>query len=193
MGTIDAQHDNLDARDVSALTECMTVLEDVGPVADDDEMYEVTTESGSTYVVDLAGDEAHCGCKDHQFRASTCKHIRRVRMATGRRTIPGWVNFDAVDPQLGQHVAGEPRVAMADGEGGTRTMSASTPPATFGYDTEEVDGGVLVYDPTIDKPGKRLVGLAIEDREAMRSSLIKLGHGVGAIHQLEQFDVEEVR
>jgi len=33
-----------------------------------------------------------------------CKHLRRVDYARGVEPIPTWVNRDAVDDELGQHV-----------------------------------------------------------------------------------------
>jgi hypothetical protein len=96
-----------DQRDVRALTECMTVLEHGGDV------YDVTTESGSSYRVDAV--ESRCTCPDHQYREVRCKHIRRVAFATGERAIPAWCQTDAVDPQMGMHVDGGPRQVASDG------------------------------------------------------------------------------
>lgn len=96
---------SLDDRDVRALRECMTVLPTDAPG-----LYEVTTESGSTYRVDAEGQS--CMCPDARHRDARCKHIRRVAFATGQRPLPTWIDTDAVDPQLGLHVAGP---VMADG------------------------------------------------------------------------------
>lgn len=94
----------LSDRDVRALTECMSVLSDVGIVDGADEMYTVVSESGQTYTVDL--ETGACDCADAFYRhpKDGCKHVRRVRFATGRRSVPEWVNDDAVDDQLGLHV-----------------------------------------------------------------------------------------
>jgi hypothetical protein len=56
-------------------------------------IYEVESDSGHTYAVDLL--EARCSCPDHQMRGVRCKHIRRVALeitggnvpAPGRRAI----------------------------------------------------------------------------------------------------------
>ncbi|MFC7133759.1 MULTISPECIES: hypothetical protein [Salinibaculum] len=107
----DKPHDSstdLDQRDVRALTEKMTVLPRGGDV------YSVTTESGSEYRVDAL--EGRCSCPDKQHNLSDderCKHERRVRFATGQWQVPAWVDTEAVDPQLGEHV--ETTAAAADG------------------------------------------------------------------------------
>lgn len=59
--------------------------------------------------------------------------------------------------------------------------------------TESVDGGVLVWENAADAPGRRLVGFAaVENWDKIRSELIRRGIGVGALHQLEEFDYQEV-
>jgi len=47
-------------------------------------LFEVTTESGSAYTVDLR--EPACTCPDFEYRESVseCKHIRRVRIEVGQ-------------------------------------------------------------------------------------------------------------
>jgi hypothetical protein len=94
----------LSDRDVRALTECMTTLEDVGMVAGAERMYTVISESGQCYTVDVS--TGACDCADAFYRDPTdgCKHARRVEFATGRREIPEWVNREAVDGELGEHV-----------------------------------------------------------------------------------------
>ena len=94
----------LEDRDVRALTEYMSVLSDVGMVAGAEGLYTVVSESGRSYTVDI--ETGACDCDDAFYRnpKGGCKHVRRVRFATGRRAIPGWVNEDAVDDQLGQHI-----------------------------------------------------------------------------------------
>ena len=111
----DTDHD-LDERDVRALTECMTVLADIGAAAGADDMYVVTTESGRSYTVDVR--HGMCGCPDAEQRdpEGGCKHVRRVEFATGERPLPAWVSLDAIDEQLGTHVDG-PRQAATDGAG----------------------------------------------------------------------------
>lgn len=106
--TTDAQS-TIDDRDVRALTNPMTVLDDVDPVADelpavagDRGVYLVVSHSGAEHVVDAT--EPRCTCSDFEYRDVRCKHLRRVAFATGERTLPDWANDDAVDDGLGDHV-----------------------------------------------------------------------------------------
>jgi hypothetical protein len=89
----------LDERDAAALTEFMTTIP-----TDTPGFYLVVSASGSEYRVD--GRHGSCECPDarHRDPDGGCKHIRRVRFATGRREIPEWVDPDAVDPQLGEQI-----------------------------------------------------------------------------------------
>ena len=94
--------------DYRALTEYMTVLEDGDVRARAaDGLYTVTTESGSTYLVDP--ELPACECPDFEYRDRRCKHIRRARFALGWRPIPYYVDEDDVDPNLGEHVRGGDR------------------------------------------------------------------------------------
>ena len=83
---------------------------------------------------------------------------------------------------------GDPQI-IADG--GVQTRRAET--KADNYSVREVEGGAIVRDHGIDKPGCRPVGLVIEDRAALRDELTRLGIGVGAIHQLDEFTRDEVR
>ncbi|QPV63885.1 hypothetical protein I7X12_04440 [Halosimplex litoreum] len=116
--------ETIDDRTVRALTECMTVL----PMGGD--VFEVVSESGSSYRVDARRDI--CDCPDYEYRddIDRCKHVRRVAFAMGEQTVPSWVERDAVDPQIGEHTDGEgPRFAneqspIADGGSrATETMA----------------------------------------------------------------------
>jgi hypothetical protein len=100
--------DVLDEVDARALTQYLTVMDDVGRVRDAPGLFLVVSESGSEYLVDAR--DAACECPDSQYRdrSGGCKHIRRVLFATGREAIPAWVDRDDVDDQLGQHVDGDP-------------------------------------------------------------------------------------
>jgi len=94
----------LEDRDVRALTEYMSVLPHIECNGNADGLYSVVSESGRTYTVDV--ELGACDCDDAFYRQPDggCKHVRRVRFATDRRSIPEWVNRDAVDEQLGLHV-----------------------------------------------------------------------------------------
>jgi hypothetical protein len=89
--------------DYRALSEYLTVLEDGDVRARSaDSLYTVHSASGETYLVDAA--QRACECPDHEYRNRTCKHVRRVEFATGRRDVPEFADDAAVDPQLGLHV-----------------------------------------------------------------------------------------
>ena len=122
----DSDHVEFDERDARALTQYLTVLDDVDEARGADDIYVVVSQSGSQYTVDLRYEARTC--PDAEYRDVECKHIRRVKFATGARPIPAWVSPDAVDQQLGEHVDG-PR--MADGgavtvatDGGTEFVVA---------------------------------------------------------------------
>ena len=93
---------DLDAIDVRALTQYLTVLDDVGRARDAEDLYVVVSESGNQYLVDIRAGT--CGCPDHRYRDRRCKHLRRVAFATGDREIPEWVDRTNVDDHLGLHV-----------------------------------------------------------------------------------------
>ncbi len=107
MAAVEAPIEPLSDRDVRALTECMTALDDLGAVAGADGLYVVVSESGRSYTVDVSNGA--CTCDDAFYRspAGGCKHVRRVEFATERREIPAWVDRSAVDDQLGRHVCDE--------------------------------------------------------------------------------------
>jgi len=77
----------------------------------DDRFHVISGESD--YVVDLVAKT--CRCPDALHRGTECKHQRRAAFASGRRPIPAWVETDALDDDLGEHVAGQPRRERADG------------------------------------------------------------------------------
>lgn len=119
--------EELSERDARALTEYMTVLPEGGDV------FSVTTESGAEYGVDAR--QGRCTCPDHQYREVRCKHLRRVVFARGERPIPSWVDPDAVDPDLGAHVDGTPRVetvrpAVVRADGGVVSDDSPEAPDT---------------------------------------------------------------
>ena len=107
MAAVQTSADVLDRRDAAALTECMSVLDDIGWARDSPGLYLVVTESGACYRVDH--QEGRCNCSDQFYRNPTggCKHVRRVQYAIQEREIPDWVNQSRVDDQLGEHVQGD--------------------------------------------------------------------------------------
>jgi hypothetical protein len=106
---------DLEPRTVRGLTEYLTVLGDIGRARGADDLYLVVSQSGSEYLVDARDDV--CECPDYEYRTPDggCKHIRRVRYATGEHPIPTGLAPTALDSHLGQHVAGTPHVAIPSG------------------------------------------------------------------------------
>jgi hypothetical protein len=91
-------------RFAAALTEYMAVLPEEGVAADAPGLYAVVSQSGSQYIVDTEGRS--CDCPDARHRDRTCKHQIRALVASGEWPVPGWVERDAVDDQLGLHCEG---------------------------------------------------------------------------------------
>jgi hypothetical protein len=102
--------EQLTDRDVRALTEVMSVLSDTGKANGADDCYLVVTESGSSYFVDTRTEA--CECPDARHRDIVCKHLRRVGYATGERPIPAYVNREAIDDGLSEHVDGCPTICV---------------------------------------------------------------------------------
>jgi hypothetical protein len=96
------QATDLDDRDLRALEECLTVLDDLDRAAAHDDEYLVVSQSGKEYLVNTTHGE--CECPDHEYRDARCKHLRRVAFATGERTVPAGVD---ADPLLGEHVTAQ--------------------------------------------------------------------------------------
>lgn len=100
--------DPLDDIAIRALTETMSVVGWIDRAQDAPGLYEVITQSGSQYLVDLQAGS--CECPDARYRNRTCKHQLRCAFEVGEREIPEWIDPDSVDRQLGVHVrSGEPR------------------------------------------------------------------------------------
>jgi hypothetical protein len=165
----------LNDREQRALTEHMDIYED-DPAAGPTEV--AVYNDGARYIVSPATD--FCTCKFRQFNpGETCKHAYRVQFET-TRDIPSWVQPDALDDWL----SADAQPVMADGGMVSERDS---------LETERVNGGVLVWDRDIDKPGRMLAGFSdVTDWDAIRSELVKRGIGVGAIHHKEVYDPAEV-
>jgi hypothetical protein len=85
-------------RDCRALSELLAVYE-FAPA-----MYWVYSEEGREYTVDA--ETRACTCPDAQYNdpKGGCKHARRVALWRGDEQIPAWVNLEAVDPLLVEHL-----------------------------------------------------------------------------------------
>jgi len=173
--------EQLSDRDVRALTEHMDIYPD-DPDTTSEEI--AVYNKGTRHIINpLSG---YCDCEDMHFRHPDdgCKHLRRYEFEQGARTIPDWVQTDALDNSVDATPDAAAQPAIADG---------GMVHARDGLETEAVDGGHLVWDHDIDKVGKRLAGFAeVTDWDAIRSELVKRGIGVGAIHHKEVFDAVEV-
>ena len=173
--THDHEPVELEDRTERALTQYLTVLDDVGRANGAEGLYLVVSQSGKEYLVNTHA--GRCECPDHRHRGVECKHLKRVAFATGEKPLPAGV--EGVDPQLGEHVEGGPEVVATDG-GVVRTADRSRVP---------VAGGVLVYESARDGVGRELVGFEdVADWAAVRSALQARGHGVGAAHHLPVLD-----
>lgn len=94
----------LDARTRRALTEPMQVVP--GHLHPDVPDHQVAVYSGEErYAVDLTAGT--CTCEDCLHRGVECKHQRRVALRTGDLDVPAWVQWDAVDRPLRQHLEGQ--------------------------------------------------------------------------------------
>ncbi len=109
-----AERPRFDERAAKALTQPMTVLDERLDHDLRDEEFLVVTPTGTYRVDAIAGT---CDCPDSLHRApeSGCKHFQRVALARGERPIPAWVDVDAIDAQLGQHLASDPLIESATG------------------------------------------------------------------------------
>ncbi len=104
---------DLPDRTEAALTEVMSVLDDIGLARGAPDLYLVVSSSGSTYLVDTR--KGTCECPDDEYRDITCKHKRRVAFATGERPIPGWIQRAQLDDNFGEYVDGDVRFLTTDG------------------------------------------------------------------------------
>ncbi|AFO59128.1 MULTISPECIES: hypothetical protein [unclassified Natrinema] len=106
MAAVSTEIEPLEETTALALTTPMTVMDDVGMVADADGLFEVTTDSERCYIVDLDATSGARGlCGDHKYRQRDCKRIWRCRFEIGAEPIPTWVDRDDVDDQLSAYVA----------------------------------------------------------------------------------------
>ncbi|WP_247002153.1 hypothetical protein [Halosolutus gelatinilyticus] len=104
MAVTESVQEATDELDRRALTQYMTVLEDVSRVRGCDGQYLVISQPGSEYLVDAR--LGVCECPDYRFRSRECKHLKRGAYATGQREIPAIIDRDDLDEQLGEHCSG---------------------------------------------------------------------------------------
>ncbi|WP_242695565.1 hypothetical protein [Halomontanus rarus] len=89
-------------------------------------------------------------------------------------------------------------------DGGTVVRISQRPATdTDSYEFRTVRGGTLVFEPLEEystvlgrstRTGRELVGfLDVDDWNAIRKAVTGRGYGAGIVHQLPEFDPEEVR
>ncbi|MHC3439576.1 hypothetical protein ACYJ1Y_16160 [Natrialbaceae archaeon A-gly3] len=199
---------DVDPRTHRAVTEHITLLEDAPEVTGADGMYLAVSHSGENHVVDVRGGA--CECSDWVYREPEggCKHLRRAAIVRGEAEVPAAIDPDDIDPQLGIHiddgVSTDDQAIAADGGTTVREAveGAEILEDTPNHELEGVQGGTLVYEPVSEyseilgrstRVGRRLVGVTdVENWDAIRSELARLGHDVGAVHHLEVYDPSEV-
>jgi len=114
--------------------------------------YEVTSESGATYEVDLPA--GRCACPDHQFRGVRCKHLRRTAMEVTAGTVPAPGERAAACANCGERV-------LVDEDAGDPVYcgDCTLEPGEFVVD-RETDTLVVVVETT----GERADEVAIPSR-----------------------------
>lgn len=147
----------LDRRSVRARTEPMTV-EALG-----DALYEIRTENGSTYLVDLSS--RRCSCPDHTFRDVRCKHLRRVaiEITESRVPAPGQVAVDCETCGTELFVSAER--SSADRSGAQRSRGDEAEAAPDYCRAHDLRPGTVVRDR---ETGDRLLVVTVSDRRADR-------------------------
>lgn len=139
-------NESIDPRTRRALSECMTVVPDVGVARGAPGLYRVVGQNGGTYTVDT--DAGACTCPDAEYNLSDrekCKHQRRVAFATAARPIPADADV-SVDPLLATALDSTPRRVAADGSGAV-PAGESDHVAVIDDDTTDVwNGAFTEYD-----------------------------------------------
>jgi len=107
---------DLPDRTQRALEQYITITPDIGRARGADNLVLATSESGSSYLVDLQSNTCECPDSEHRDPTLGCKHIRRARFALGRWPIPEEVatEYD-IDPTLGEHTDAEIEITPASG------------------------------------------------------------------------------
>jgi hypothetical protein len=136
--------DRLADRTERALYEKISVLP-----TDTAGQYEIVSESGRTYAVDLVASACECPDMIHRNPSGGCKHLRRARYAVGDDPIPSPADLGRVDDQLGIHVdeepvvesAGDPEVVADGGVSSARTPADTSAQTRRESDETDADDG----------------------------------------------------
>lgn len=110
--SIDTDRAAAAVRDVRALTQQLTVRDDIDRARHAEDLFIVASHDGGSYLVDLR--EGVCECADNTYRGVRCKHLRRVDFATSERAIPATVDAEDIDLSLGEHVDDQGTVEEPD-------------------------------------------------------------------------------
>lgn len=134
--------DGFDERDARALTEHITLTR----TYDGSGEIEASSESGKVYRIDP--DALTCSCGDSEYDApdGRCKHVRRLEFASGRRSLPEWINTKAITQPFGEFIDSEDVLEP------TADASSSRDVATDGGLTvrEAADGAEILEDDESD-------------------------------------------
>jgi len=191
----------LDPRDARALTEYMVAMPQGGSIFHvvGENHNDADADETDHYTVDAK--RGRCDCPDMQRNLpdgdrEECKHLARVRFATGERPIPGWVDPDDVSDLLGCALQrAEPRYAMTDGG---RLFTESTE-RYEAVECREGDGEHLVYVDEPDERGKTCIGWTHVDGPAnanktvIRAELRSRGLSHAIADHGERFEPEVLR
>jgi hypothetical protein len=127
-----------------------------------DALYEIETEDGTRYLVDLAS--RRCSCPDHTYRDVRCKHLRRVaiEITEGRVPPPGRVAVECSICGEELFVDGaELRSADRSSERRSRENAAEEGP--YYCPAHTLGPGAVVRDR---ETGDRLLVVSVSDRRA---------------------------
>jgi len=138
--------DCIETRTERALTECMTVLPDHGRAQGAPGLFVVVGENeNGQYLVD--SQTGSCECKDAKYRDPDggCKHLRRVRIATGEIPVPANALGEiTIDSTFGAQLETSAKFATADGgiidgESGEKISDENTVASIWSDPMAEVD------------------------------------------------------
>lgn len=117
-------------------------------------IYEIESQSGNVYSVDLPG--GRCTCPDHNFRGVRCKHLRRVAMEVTEGRVPPPGEEAVACTNCGEEIFVDER---SDGPHVCETCWLQPGEAVVDRET----GDLLVVVRTIDR---RANEVTITDRES---------------------------
>lgn len=132
-----------------------------------DALYEVETDHGTSYLVDLRS--RRCSCPDHTFRGVRCKHLRRVaiEITEGRLPAPGQLPVEC---------------AVCDEELFVPEEGADRPQYC---EDHRLEPGAFVRDR---ETGNRLLVVAVSDRQADQMRVGQSAYSVATYPNNREYD-----